>query len=170
MFIDKKIIALGRAQNDVEVVLKEVKNTHTKTTDLIRNFEKKLTASLDNTRNYIEQKLDTIGGGDGPILEPIIPDDTNDVTAKLNEINTSIAETNNRLSLINYKEIGETLGRIKSHLNDSQSLFGRYETKLAEYGDKLKLIPSNNECNNNTNIIFQGKIIPFLIIIKIIIT
>ncbi|KAI4457036.1 hypothetical protein MML48_8g00015373 [Holotrichia oblita] len=138
------IQALERTENDVEGVLKEVKNTHTQTVDLIRNLETKMTESLNNSRNYIEQKLQI---GDPPILEPVIPDNE-DINVKLDLISLSIEDASEKLSLVNYKEIGETLGRIKSHLNDTKNLFGRYETKLSEYGDKLESISINNKCNH----------------------
>ncbi|GJQ79967.1 hypothetical protein Trydic_g9445 [Trypoxylus dichotomus] len=128
--------ALERTEDDVEDVLEEVKHANTKTTDLIRNLEKKIAESESNT----EKKMEIIAKQTQLIPEIIIAR-SEDLDVKVKTLNASIEDIKDKISQINRDE---GIKMLRLQLNNTETLLGEYKAKLTEYDDKLILLIKDN--------------------------
>lgn len=53
------------------------------------------------------------------------------------------------------KQANEHMEKVKTHLSNNEELLEKYETKLAEYNNKIEVLPQNDKAENDwqTNII-----------------
>lgn len=96
---------------------------------------------LENLKKEIETKIDTAS-----------TKTFKDIEGQL----TKIWEENKK----NYKlheHASENLEDVKRHINNSEQVLEKYENKLAEYNNRIDVLPSNNKAQNDVQVnILQG--------------